>query len=194
MAALLLGKFAVHAEIANSPAETHPLTVGGSVPDVTLKTVTGEDFSLKTSTAGKPTILIFYRGRWCPFCNRHLAEVETVLPLLEQHGYQVLAISPDDASGLARITATNHLTYKLLSDTNLTATEAFGLAFRMDDATLAKYRQYKVKLVGQRDGHYCLPVPALYLIDKDGKITFAHTNPDYRQRLGAAELIKAAIP
>jgi peroxiredoxin len=182
----------VRAEIAASADQTHPLPVGQMIPDVTLKTVTGADFSLKTETAGKLTVLIFYRGSWCPFCNRHLADVQNALPELAKLGYQVLAISPDDAAGLGKMTDKNHLTYTLLSDPGLAAIEAFGLAFSLDDATLAKYKQYGVKLAGQRDGKFCLPVPSVYLIGKDGRIGFVHSDPDFKKRLSAAELLQAA--
>jgi peroxiredoxin len=182
----------VQAEIAASATQTHPLTVGSPVPDVKVKTVAGQDFSLKQETTGKLTVLLFYRGSWCPFCNRHLADVQNALPEFLKMGYRVLAISPDGADGLAIMTAKNHLDYTLLSDSMLAATEAFGLAFSLDDATLAKYQQFGVKLTAQRQGKYCLPVPAVYLIGRDGRIAFAHSDPDYQKRLSAAEILTAA--
>ena len=47
-----------------SPQAIHPLLVGASVPSVLLKTEEGEAIDLQAVVAGKPTVLIFYRGNW----------------------------------------------------------------------------------------------------------------------------------
>jgi peroxiredoxin len=180
------------AEIAASAEQTRPIRAGQPVPDVMVKTLEGADFSLKTNTIGKLTMIVFYRGSWCPFCNRHLADVEKALPELAGLGYNVVAISPDTADGLRKMADKNHLTYALMSDPGLQAAEDFGLAFSLDEATLAKYQAYGIKLTVERNGKFCLPVPALYLIDKQGRIAFAHADPDYKKRLSGEELLKAA--
>lgn len=58
--------------VANSADKVKPLLVGASVPPLTLRTVDGEQFDLSEAIAAKPTVLVFYRGGWCPFCNAHL--------------------------------------------------------------------------------------------------------------------------
>ncbi len=87
----------------------------------------------------------------------------------------------------------NHVAFTLLSDPKVEAMKRFGVAFRVDDATFAKYRdQYKVdqeKYSGQM--HHILPVPSVFVIDPKGMITFAHSNPDYRVRLKGDEVLAA---
>ena len=78
----------------------------------------------------------------------------------------------------------------------MVATKTFGLAFTVDDATITKYKGFGIDLKkASGHDHHALPVPAVYIVDKSGKITFAHSNPDYKKRLDIetilAELKKA---
>jgi peroxiredoxin len=180
------------AELPMAPEKVQPLAKGMAVPDVTLRTVDGKSFSLKTETDAKPTVIIFYRGGWCPYCNAHLADVQKAEKDLLAMGYQILAISPDTAKALRSTMDNDKLTYTLLSDADMQATGAFGLAYGLDDATVAKYKRFGVPLTAQHDGRFWLPVPAVYIVGKDGRIAFAHWDPDYKVRLSGAELLKAA--
>jgi peroxiredoxin len=180
------------ASISESAEAAKPLTQGAAVPDVTLRTIEGADFPLKSETAGKLTVLIFYRGGWCPFCNRHLSDIQNAQEELKKLGFSVLAVSPDGAADLKATADKDHLTYTLLSDAGLKAIDAFGLGFYVDEATVAKYKDYGIKLTAKQGGRFVLPVPALYLLGKDGKIAFSHYDPDYQKRISSDELLKAA--
>jgi peroxiredoxin len=182
----------VRAEIVATAEVVKPISKGAPVPDVTVKTLDGADFSLKKETADKLTVLIFYRGGWCPFCNRHLADIQKTQAELTKLGYRVLAISPDGAAELKATADKEHLTYTLLSDAELKAAEAFGLGFRLAEDTVRKYQEYGIKLTAKRDDRFVLPVPAVFLVGKDGKVAFAHYNPDYQKRLSGVELLKEA--
>lgn len=181
-----------HAEITDSAETAKPLVKGAALPDVTLMTIDGDNYSLKKETADKLTVLIFYRGGWCPFCNRHLADVQQAQAELSKLGYQILAISPDGVAELKATVDKEHLTYTLLSDADLEAIDAFGLGFKVDDATVEKYKDYGIKLTAKRDNRYVLPVPALYLVGKHGQIAYSHYDPDYKKRLSREDLLKAA--
>ena len=147
------------AELPMAPEKVTPIAKGVTVPDVTLRTVDGKSFALKAETKDKPTVLIFYRGGWCPYCNAHLADVQKAEKDLLAMGYQILAICPDRASALRATMEDDKLTYTLLSDADMQATGAFGLAYGLDDAAAAKYKSFGVPLTAQHDGHFWLPVP-----------------------------------
>lgn len=192
--ALLSLALGLRAELAPSPAEVKPLPVGAKVPAVMVQTVDGADLDLAAVVAQKPTLLIFYRGSWCPYCNRHLAALGEIEPELLKLGYQILAISPDDTAGLKVMSEKNHLNYRLLSDHAMQASAAFGLAFRVNAKTIQTYTGYGIALVpvpGEPAARW-LPVPAVYLIGRDGLVKFAHTNPDYKARLTAGQVMTAA--
>lgn len=192
--ALALPTVGLRAELAPSSAKARPLTIGRRVPAALVQTVDGAELDLAAACTDKPTLVVFYRGSWCPYCNRHLAALQEIEPRLLEMGYQILAISPDQAEGLRDATTKNHLNYRLLSDRGMKAADAFGLAFRVDAKTVEKYREYKIDLApvpGEPDARW-LPVPAVYLIGRDGTVKFVHTDPDYKARLSGAAVIAAA--
>ena len=175
-----------------SAQDIKPLLIGASVPDVTLQTAERKSFDLKEAVAKKPTILIFYRGGWCPYCNRHLGQLQTAEAGLLDLGYQILAISPDRPAKLRESEDKEKLTYTLLSDASMAAAKAFGIAFRVDDATVERYKGYGIDLeAASGEKHHLLPVPAVFIVGTDGLISFAYVNPDYKVRL-APEVLSAA--
>jgi peroxiredoxin len=198
LSALMASLPVLHAEPAPTPTkatEVAPVKVGAMAPAATLTKPDGSAFDLAKAYADKPTVLVFYRGGWCPYCVKHLQELGQTEAKLRHLGFQVLAISPDSPATQAATIAKAETppTYTMLSDSEMKLAHAFGLAFRVDDETYTKYQGYKIdleKASGQK--HHELPVPAVFLVDATGKIVFAHSNPDYRVRLSGADLLAAA--
>lgn len=173
--------------------DVRPLLVGSALPKITLRDESGKAFDLNAAVAAKPAVLVFYRGGWCPFCNAHLAQLRTTEAELGKLGYNLLAISPDRAPQLAATSEKNKLSYRLLSDSSMAASRALGIAYRLDDATAKKYRAYGIDLKkssGQK--HQQLPVPAVFLVGRDGTIHFSYVNPNYQVRLAPEVLLAAA--
>src|SRR5216684_4807795 len=86
--------------LAQAQTNSTPLKVGGSIPDVKLRTEEDKEVSLRKLVSEKPTVLIFYRGGWCPFCNRHLQSLVGIEKDLQDAGVQLLAISMDQPAKL----------------------------------------------------------------------------------------------
>lgn len=185
--------------IAPSPEETKPLMAGERAPDFTVYNVDGSPFHFRADKLERPTLIITFRGGWCPYCNTQLQELRTVLPEIKQSGVDVLFLSGDRPeilySNLKQETQDfiNGLDYTILSDADNNAGKAFGLAFRVPDETINKYMQRDWDLANSSmDKHKTLSIPAIYVIKTNGEIAFAHTEPDYRIRLPAQE-VKAAV-
>ena len=192
---LILCPPALRAEIAASAEETQPLPAGVAAPAFTARNADGSEFAFDPGALERPALLIFYRGGWCPYCNRHLAELRHVVPELEQRGMDVYFLSADSPANLASALHgdAEGLDYTLLSDARLSAAEAFGLAFRIPDAYYEAAKEYGVDFEeASGETHRALPIPAAYLIDAEGMIRFGHTNPNFTQRLSANELRAAA--
>jgi peroxiredoxin len=147
MVALLLGGGLSSApantadQVASSAKEAKPIEVGTAAPDAGLRGLDGNDVTLHAIVAGKPTVLIFYRGSWCPYCNLHLSDLVTVEEELRSLGYQIVATSPDRPEELNKMTAADHLNYRLFSDPQAEAMKKFGVAYRVDNTTLTNYKQ-----------------------------------------------------
>ncbi len=179
---------------ADSPQTVQPLAVGAKMPAVSVHNAAGDAVALASLTAGKPTILIFYRGGWCPYCTRHLAVLQEIDARLTELGYQMLALSPDTPAALAAAQSKHAYSYQLISDRAMEASAGFGLAFRLDEKTRKAYEGYGFDLapVPSEPESRWLPVPAVFVLDRSGTVRFVHANDDYKVRVSNADLLAAA--
>ena len=192
-AALISFSLNAHAAIATAPEAVAPLNVGQTVPDVMLTRLDGSSARLAELSAGHKTVLVFFRGGWCPYCTKHLAALKDALPALQEQGYEVIAISPDTIESNQGAVNEHGLPFTVVSDASFSATEAFGLAFQLDVPTIALYRGYGISLTPHPEtGAYLLPVPAVFIVDRDGTIRYRYYEADYKTRLDPAILLNEA--
>lgn len=185
--------------VAATAAEIQPLAVGDKAPFFTVETADKDPFDFDPRSLKRPVVLITFRGGWCPFCNIHLSELRKALPEISEMGIDVLFLSGDRAdllyTSLSRETREDidGLDYTILSDANARAAVALGIAFKASDATIQR-RLDKGQDIERSSmkRHGVLPVPAVFVIDRGGLITFAYANPDYRTRLSVDDLVAAA--
>jgi peroxiredoxin len=105
-------------------------------------------------------------------------------------GYQIIAISPDRPEKLTETITKHKMNYLLLSDSSMTGAKAFGIAFKVDDATIKKYHEYGIDLYSASgEKHSQLPVPAVFVVGTDGTIKFEYVNPNYKVRLDPKTLL-----
>lgn len=190
---LFLTTFTSAQDFAMSADKVNPVLISSTIPDVAVKNIDGETVKLRDIVKEKPTILVFYRGGWCPYCNKHLADLKKIEDDLSNEGYQVFAISADRPDLLKRTLDKNELTYTLLSDAPMTAAKAFGIAFKMEDKAVENYKSYGIDL--EKDSgydHHLLPAPAVFIIDQQGMIKFSYVNPNYKERIDGGILLAAA--
>jgi peroxiredoxin len=188
--ALVAVVFSVNA-FAEAPKQA---AKGDRIPEVSVKAADASVVKLREAVKSKPAVLIFYRGGWCPFCSRHLMALVEVEKDLTDAGFQILAISADQPAKLAETPNREKLTYTLLSDASMDAAKAFGITFKVPDELVAKYKnEYQIDIeAASGKTHHLLPHPAVFIVDREGVIRFAHVNPDYKTRLEPAEILKAA--
>ncbi len=170
------------------------MAVGATVPLTTpLQRTDGTAATLGDIVAGKPTVLIFYRGGWCPFCTRHLAGLGAIVSDLTTAGWQIVAVSPDQPSVISTTLAKADDGVPRYSDAAGEAMRAFGVAYRVDDATNEKLKGYKIDLTAAAgNDHRWLPVPSVFLLTPAGEVRFVHADPDYKVRLDPQAVLAAA--
>lgn len=178
--------------IAVQAEKVSPLLPGLTVPAITLKDKTGKNVTLAERFAEKTTVLIVYRGGWCPYCSKQLANVQKIEAELADLGAQIIAVSPDSPAKLAE-TKIDSPNYQLLSDDSLVLSQALGLAFYLDDKTATIYRNKLGVNFVSLDGKakVALPVPAVFVIDQKGLVHFQYANPNYKVRLTESFLLAA---
>ena len=171
--------------VAREPTDISPLLIGEKIPSISLLDMKGKNVDLQVLAGRKQSILVFYRGGWCPYCNLHLAELQTIEPDILAAGYQIIAISPDSPESLSASADKNKLNYILLSDNDAALIKAFGLAFKAPE----KYAELLNKSSGGKNKEELLPVPAVFVLNKQGDILFEYINPDYKKRLKGSLLM-----
>lgn len=165
-----------------------PLLIGEKIPSVNIPAANGKSFDLNAHLTEKPTILFFYRGGWCPFCNKELAGVQSIQEDLVKMGYQIIAISTDSPDNLNKSMDKQHLSYTLLSDADLAISKEFGIAFKAP----AAYSSTLAQGSAGKNVDKLLPVPSVFILDKSGIIQFEYINPDFKQRISPTLLQSVA--
>jgi peroxiredoxin len=184
----------VTGNIPNNAEDIRPILTGTKIPDVTLTDVFGNPVNLLTTVSKKPVILIFYRGGWCPYCNTQMSHIQKIDSSLKELGYDILAVSPDTPNELGKSIDKNNLNYTLLSDSSMDACSKFGIAFKVNDEIVEKYKSYNIDLEGSSGmKHHLLPVPSVFIIGTDGIVKFQYVNPNYKVRIDSDLLLAAAI-
>jgi len=183
--------------IAQSSEFISPLLNGQSVPDVTINTIDGQEKKLSLVLNNKKTVLFFYRGGWCPFCNTQMGQLKKVENQLHDLGFQLIGISTDSSDDLQKSIRKHTLTYQLVSDFYSKASQAFGLAYfasqKVTDRYLASMAlSNPLQKNAQGISRLILPAPAIYLIDEKGLVQFNYVNPNFKVRLHEELLLKAA--
>lgn len=176
--------------VAENAQSIHPLGVGDSIPEGSVLDANGNKVDLLATTRKKPTLLLFYRGGWCPFCTRHLQSIGQFQTNFVKMGYQILAIGTDQPSELKGMVTELKLPYTLLSDSKMEMGRKFGLVYKL----VSSYYKAVGKLLHDSTGqdNPWLPVPAAYIVDTKGVIRFAYVNPEFRVRANPIDLLDAA--
>src|SRR5437588_53352 len=145
------------------------------LPDQSVKTVR----SVELLRSG-PLIVIFYRGRWCPYCVATLEMWQQLLPRVQSASAQLVAISPQKQQH-SFFTADQHqLRYPVLSDAGNQVARQFGLVYRLPDYLEQHYRRVFINLPNSNgDQSWELPMPATYIIGREGIVRFAFADPDF---------------
>ena len=185
--ALTFSTLAVYAQLPEKAEDISPLLIGEKIPETQVLTIDGKSVSTSDLFKAGKTIVIFYRGGWCPYCNTHLSEVGQIESELRALGYTIIAISPDAPENLKKSVDKNKLTYTLVSDKTGALARAMGIAFK------APQPYEKLLTPNQGEGaELFLPVPAVFLVNEEGGILFEYINPNYKNRISGELLLSTA--
>jgi peroxiredoxin len=170
--------------VANTATDISPLLIGEKIPNQTLKSAENKDVRLSDLVGKKKTVLVFYRGGWCPYCNLHLANLAQIEDQVLAEGYQVIAVSPDSAENLKITEGKDKVKYTLLSDSKGELSSAFGISYKAP-------QNYKSVINVHSNGvnKDFLPVPSVFVVDTEGVILFEYISPDYKNRISSELLL-----
>ena len=179
-------------DLRASFAQERALGVGEPTPAFSLPNQQGQMVSLDDVLQTGPAVLTFYRGGWCPYCNIQLRAYQAVLPRITALGGRLVAISPQLPDGSLSTAEANALTFDVLSDVGNDLARRFGLVWSLPEELRAALRSNNKALPDiNGDDSWELPVPATYVIRRNGRIALAAIEVDYRQRLEPDAILAA---
>jgi peroxiredoxin len=180
-----LTHYKVKTIIPSKAEDISPLLIGESLPNANLQNLEGKDINLKDVLKVKPTVLVFYRGGWCPYCNMQLSRLVKIEKEIIDLGFQIVAITPDDYQNLKNTEEKDSINYQLYSDPNGKLIQDVGIAFQ----TPTMVKGY-IATKGQKGKTSdVMPVPTLMVVDMEGKIKFEYINPNYKERMSSEMLL-----
>lgn len=168
-----------------------PLQLGDIMPNFVIDNAAGGTLELETLLEDGPVLLTFYRGSWCPYCISELSSVQKRLGNIADTGAKVLAISPETPSNTAEIVEQKDFGFLFGTDQDNQLAKQLALSFKLDPKTIKKYREYGIDLPESNDSKkWELPIPATYVIDTNGTITYAFVEEDYKKRADYDKVIE----
>lgn len=197
--ALLLSLFSLvfiqtnNAQTEKSVNDIHGLEVGIKAPTFTAIDAEGNDFSLKNALKESPIVIVFYRGFWCPICNKHLSTLQDSLKLIQATGARVIAISPEKPEYLNKMADKTGAEFTLLYDEGYKIADAYDVNFKPSAKQLFTYNTIlggKLK-ESHSDESQRLPIPATYIINQEGIIIWRQFDPNYKFRSTVQDILNA---
>ncbi len=174
-----------------SSLEEGALKTGDTAPDFKLPDHLGGMRSLREYLADSLVVLSFYRGGWCPYCNMELNALQKVLPAIQQAGATLVAVSPETPDHSLSTREKNELAFDILFDQGNRVAKDFGLVFELPKALQPIYTDIGIDIPGYNgDNSYEIPMPATYIINKQGKIVYHFIDADYTRRSEPEEILR----
>jgi peroxiredoxin len=166
------------------------LKVGDKAPAIVGVDQNGKKVSLKDILKKGEAVLIFYRGQWCPYCNKQLSHLNDSLSYITAKGGTIITITPETADNIKKTVGKTKASFSILEDKGLVIMKDYKVSFAVDEKTIEKYKGYGIdfeKANGENGAN--LPVPATYIVGKNGKIKYVFFNADYSKRASVKNIV-----
>lgn len=168
------------------------LFIHSKAPGFTAKDQNDASIRLKDLTKKGNVVLIFYRGNWCPYCSKQLMRLEDSLQLIRDKGAQLIAVTPETQEGISKTIEKTKASFPILYDEGLKIMKAYDVNFQVDERTVARYKSANIDLLannGKLNGAN-LPVPAVFIINKQGLIIYRYFDADHKKRPSVKEILE----
>lgn len=179
-------------QLESSGIAGHALKAGDQAPTFELPDGDGLMWRLQDLLGQGPVVTVFYRGRWCAYCNTQLAALQQVHAQVAAAGASLVALSPQTQKHTYMTRDMHALRFPLLSDAGDEVARRFGLVYRVPEELQRMYESIMTKLPGYNgDQSWELPLAATYIIDRNGIISYARVDVDWRQRPEPEEIVES---
>jgi peroxiredoxin len=167
------------------------LAVGAVAPGFELQDHNGNAVSSDELLRHGRLVICFFRGRWCPFCVGQLEAMNLIVPQIREAGASLIGISPQTVQQSFFMVDQHRLQFPLLSDAGNSVAREFGIVYGVPEYQQAVYRRAFINLpFVNGDESWELPVPATFVLDRDGSVVFASVNEDYTERPEPLDVVR----
>ena len=189
---ILLLTFSIFMTIGLNGQKISTLSIGDAAPLFEGKDQNDKLVSLSESLEkSESAVLIFYRGAWCPYCKKHMAELQENLQEILDKGSSVIVVTPEKSESIEKMISKTEATFSIIHDEDYKIMDAYDLSFKIDKETVPRFRKLTLNATrkANKNEDDILPIPATYVIGKDGKIKFLHFDEDYRNRSSMEDIM-----
>ncbi|MGH9508604.1 MAG: peroxiredoxin-like family protein [Terriglobales bacterium] len=180
------------AELQASGLAGHILPVGAVAPPFELPDRNGKPVSSADLLSRGRLVISFFRGRWCPYCIAELEALESALPRIREAGASLVAISPQTVRQTDFLVDQHKFTFPVLSDAGNRVARAFGLVYGVPGYLRELYRKSFINLpLANGDQSWELPLPATYMLERDGTVLYAFAHGDITRRAEPEDVLGA---
>ncbi|WP_320018428.1 peroxiredoxin family protein [Labilibaculum manganireducens] len=171
--------------------EQSSILVGQKAPMFKAVDQYGKTIASDEILKNEQLIVVFYRGQWCPYCNKHLSHLQDHVGDFKKAGARLVAITPETTMSVSKTIDKTKAEYSILHDVDSKIMKQYGVDFVLPEKLQKKYKEYGIDLaVSNGNDDQTLPVPATYVIGKDGIVKYVQYDPDYKNRSNAKEILK----
>lgn len=178
-------------ELKTKNMEESSMSIGERFPDFGLTNTNNEIVELKEFLKNGKVIVAFFRGSWCPYCNLELKALQDNLRQITARKATLVTISPQIADYSEELKDNYQLNFEVLMDKDNALAKQLGISFGLQEYVIPTYGSLGIELskYNENDNNE-LPVPAVFVIDTNGCITYKFVDTNYMNRIDIQELIE----
>ncbi|MFT5827728.1 MAG: peroxiredoxin [Chitinophagales bacterium] len=174
-------------------AQEAKFEVGDLAPNFSGVNQDSFEISSKELLEDGDLVLVFYRGAWCGYCQKHMSELEDSLSFILDLGANVIAVTSEKPSSITKMEEKSGASFSIIHDQDYSIMKSFGVLYELNKETVPKFFSMVLKRTADANGNddNLLPVPATFVIGHDGIIKWMHFDPDYTKRASIADILEA---
>jgi peroxiredoxin len=167
------------------------LFIRSKAPDFKATDQNGNEIRLKDLLKTGKVVLVFYRGYWCPYCNRQLSRLQDSLQLIKDKGATLLAVAAEIPGNISKTVEKTKSEYSIIHDEGLKIMKAYDVLYPLSENTVTRYRNTNIDIekINGANGKF-LPIPAVFIIDKESTVTYRFFEQDYKKRPSVKEILE----
>ena len=177
-------------KLVNEGLSSKVIKKGEVFPEFELSNVNNKKISLNEISKSGKTIIAFYRGGWCPYCNIQLKALQQALPEFKSKGAKLIAITPETPNNSLTTAEKNELKFEVLSDIDNKLARELGLVFQLPEDLQAIYNNFGLDLVKHNQNeNFELPLAATFVLNEKKEIIYKFVDEDYTKRADILDIL-----